>query len=55
MNRYFVVGYDPSVDRFSLMKQDYFDSYEDAHEYSLECAEGFSAFVVQEVKEDEHE
>jgi hypothetical protein len=51
MERYFVMGYDASVDRFILLKRDYFESYEDAHEYALECDEGVSAFVVQDVKE----
>lgn len=51
MKKYFVVGYDPSVDRFILLKHDYFDSYEDAHDYALGCAEGLNPFVVEEIKE----
>lgn len=51
MERYFVMGYDANVDRFILLKSDYFESYEDAHEYALECAEGLNPFVVQDVKE----
>ena len=29
MERYFVMGYDANVDRFILLKSDYFESYED--------------------------
>ena len=49
--KYFVMGYDASVDRFILLKHLCFDCYEDAQDYALGCAEGFSPFVVEEVKE----
>ena len=51
MKKYFVIGYDASVDRFILLKHLCFDCYEDAQEYASECAQAFDAFVVEEVKE----
>ena len=51
MKKYFVMGYDAIVDRFILLKHLCFDCYEDAQDYALGCAEGFSPFVVEEVKE----
>jgi hypothetical protein len=49
--KYFVMGYDQSVDRFIMLKLDAFDNYEEAHDYELTCAEGLCAFVVQEARD----
>ena len=48
---YFVMGYEHLTDRFRLLSNKPFDTYEDAHDWSLSCADELKAFVVQPVGE----
>ena len=48
---YFVMGYSDFLDRFYLLSNKSFDTYEDALNWSLNCADELKAFVVQPVGE----